>query len=152
MRPPPISPKVFNSRTEGRRAPKVISVSHNLRSLNTPDPAPSLYDPLLPRHSKTNVCFGCISRTVGRREMKPPRARPATPPQGRRITPPKLYDPPFQRYGVKCVFPYTMNGTGVSENFSKCQNQFLLFYSVKGCQEHVSGHYESIGTFFLVHF
>ena len=38
------------------------------------------------------------------------------------------------------MFPYTMNGTGVSENFSKCQNQFFLFYSVKGCQEHVSGH------------
>ena len=50
------------------------------------------------------------------------------------------------------MFPYTMNGTGVSENFSKFQNQFFLFYSVKGCQEHVSGHYESIGTFFLVHF
>src|SRR4029434_2313678 len=70
--PPPISPKVFNSRTEGRRALKVISVSHNLRFLNTLDLVSSLYDLLFPRYSKTNVCFGCISRTVRRREMKPP--------------------------------------------------------------------------------
>src|SRR4029434_6567402 len=62
---------------------------------------------------------------------------------GRRITLSKLYDLLFRRYGVKFVFPYTMNGTGVSENFSKCQNQFFLFCSVKGCQEHVSCHYES---------
>src|SRR4029434_7163675 len=128
-----------------------MSVSHNLRSLNTPELVSSLYDLLFPRYSKTNVCFGSISRTVRRREMKPPQACSWTSYYVRRITLPKLYDLLFRRYGVKCVFPYTMNGTGLSENFSKCQNQIFML-SGKGCQEHVSCRYESIGTFFLVHF